>query len=109
MSAQRKRYLQLAANTSEPRDKLFYTLMAEVAPTVGSMARRQVNQVGASIIYDVVLRVAAGILFETAFNLGRGAIDIERLKKDFETAMADACEMATLPLDPVTCTPRLDS
>ena len=38
MGAQRKRYLQLAGAATAPRSKLFYRLMADVAPIVNDMA-----------------------------------------------------------------------
>lgn len=53
MSAQRKKYLQLADEAAKPQSKLFYKLMADLAPAVNGMARAQVNQVGASIPGDV--------------------------------------------------------
>ena len=109
MSAQHKRYLQLAEQASEPRSKLFYRLMAEVAPLVNGMARQNVNQVGASIVYDIVLRVAAGLLVETAYNLSStGTIDTERLGADFRKALEHVVGMQDT-LGAVPCTPKMDA
>jgi hypothetical protein len=108
MGAQRKKYLQLANAAAAPRSKLFYKLMADLAPAVNDMARAQVNQVGASIIYDVVLRASAAILTETAFNLGRGEIDQDRLLADFKLVV-DQSIASQQVLRAVPVTPKLDS
>ena len=88
MSSQRKRYLQLAKIAKEPRSKLFYQLIADVAPVVNGMAIKNLNQHGASVIYEVMLRTAASIVVELEFNLTRGSpIDVERVTNDFKLMM----------------------
>ena len=47
-------------------------LMAELAPAVSEMARRNVHTVGATIIYDVVLRASTRLDTLT----GGGNVDI---------------------------------
>ena len=88
---QRKRYLQLADDATEPRSKLFYRLIADVAPIVNSMAIKNINQYGAEVIYEAVLRTAASVVTELEFNLTRGGpVDAERVTKDFKLMM-DNC------------------
>ena len=109
MSAQSKRYLQLADQTTEPRSKLFYKLMADVAPIVNNMGRKQVNQVGASIWYEIVLRLTSALLVETAFNLSsERAVDLYRLTKDFRIVLEHAVESQQI-LQAVPVTPKMQS
>src|ERR1700740_3110999 len=106
---QKKRDLELAGAGRPPRDRLFYKLMAEVAPAVTGMASRNVEQVGASIIYDIALRVASSILLEVDFNLtGGGATDINRLTADFRTALEQLAG-TQIELDPIPRTPKFDA
>lgn len=85
MSSQRKSYLRHADAATEPRSKLFYKLMAEIAPVANEIARKNINQHGADAVYEAVLRTAAAIVTELEFNLTRGgAIDPQRLADDFK-------------------------
>lgn len=108
MSAQRKAYLRLADKATNPRNRLFYRLMADIAPLVSTMARQNVNQHGASIVYEVVMRVAAASVCETAFNLGGGVADLEALKSDFAKVLEETAA-SQQALAPVPCTPKMDA
>lgn len=109
MSAQRKRYLQLADAATAPRSKLFYRLMADVAPIVNSMAIKNLNQHGAEVIYEAVLRAAASIVTELEFNLTRGGpVDSERVTKDFKLMM-DNCIKSQEVGGVVPISPKMDA
>lgn len=109
MSAQRKRYLQLSAAASDPRDRLFYKLMAEFAPAVSDMARKNVNQHGATVVYDVILRISSALLLETAYNLSTvGAVDLDMLTRDFRTTLEQATEGMSI-IGGAVCAPKMDS
>lgn len=108
MSAQRKQYLQLAAAATVPRSKLFYELMAELAPVVSVFARRQVNQVGAGMVYDVVMRATAALAFETAFNLGCDESSIEKIAENFKTCLEMSAKSQQI-IGKVSVTPKLSS
>lgn len=108
MSAQRKKYLQLADNANEARSKIFYKLMADVAPSVSDMCRKNVNQVGVSTVYDIGLRAASAILLEVALNLAGEDLDVERLLADFSKVIKQSLSgMKTL--GPALCTPKMDA
>ena len=105
MSAQRKRYLQLTDAATEPHTKLFYRLMADVTPIVNSMAVKNLNQYGAEVIYEVVLRTAASMVTELEFNLTRGGpVDAERVTTDFKLMMNNCIKSqevgGTVPVSP---------
>ena len=53
------------------------------------MAIKNLNQYGAEVIYEVVLRTAASLVAELEFNLTRGNPDAERVAKDFKLMMSN--------------------
>jgi hypothetical protein len=67
---QKSLYLSMADETDHPEDKLYYRMMAEIAPTVSTMAAAHINHVGAQMFYNAVVQVAAAIVFEVAYNVG---------------------------------------
>lgn len=109
MSQQRKRYLQLAERATKPRDRLFYELMADMAPAVNGMARKQVNQVGGPVVYDVVMRACAACIHELSWNLtSQQGVDQEHLVRNFREAL-ELTASSQQVIGAVPVTPKLDS
>ena len=109
MGAQRKSYLRLADAATDPRSKLFYRLMADVAPASNELARKNVNQYGASVVYEAIQRTAAAIVTELEFNLTRGGpIDAQRLADDFKL-MVENCITSQQVGGAVPTVPKMDA
>lgn len=109
MSAQRKRYLELADAATAPRSKLFYALMADVAPIVNGMARKNLNQHGAAAVYEAIVRTAASVVVELEFNLCQGgAVDTDRLAADFKL-MAENCVRSQQVSGSAPVAPKMDA